>query len=283
MKFSLPLPKMLAAIAVSALVACSPAETSANSSSSPAAATNSAPTGEAIASSYEDITSGEAALMPGQHCYEAVTDTLDAAIRLTVAADGQVTGNSVATISDDANNYYTSYSQELAGTLSGSELALEVTTQIENDVQTTQETWILEGERLDYNDRTFRIVECEAVKDRFTDLTGAESEDPQSAPTYANTQRVEFAPGTSSTVVSNAVVRGDRDLYVLKAQESQVMVLSITAVEDNAVFDLVSPDGKVLVQEGTEEEMVLPETGDYQVIVGGTRGNASYDLTIAVR
>ena len=283
MNFSLPLPKTLAAIAVSALVACSSAETSANGSSSPTAATNSAPTGDAIATSYEDLTRGEAALMPGQHCYEAVTDTLDAVIRLTAAADGQVTGNSVATISDDVNNYYTSYSQKLEGTLSGSELALEVTTKIEYDVQTTQETWILEGESLDYKDKTFRIVECEAVNDRFTDLTGAESEDRQSATAYANTQRVQFAPGTSSAVVSNAVVRGDRDLYVLKAQSGQTMRLSITAVEDNAAFELVSPDGNVLVQEGTEEEVVLSETGDYQVVVGGTRGNASYDLTIAVR
>ncbi len=281
MKFSLPLPKTIAAIAVSALVACSSAETSASSSSSPTAATPASP-GEAIASSYEDITSGEVALMPGQHCYEAVTDTLDAGVRLTVAADGQVTGDSVGIISDDANSYYTSYSQELAGNLVGSELALEVTTKIENDVQTTQETWVLEGERLDYLDRTFRIVDCGEVVDLFIDPTENLVDD-EAAPTYANTQRLQLAPGTSSTVVSNAVVRGDRDLYVLKAQAGQTMILSITAVEDNAAFDLVSPDGKMLVQEGTDEETVLPETGDYQVIVGGTRGNASYDLTIAVR
>lgn len=278
MRFSFTLLNAIAAIAVSTLLACS-------SSTSEATAPNSSKSSPPVAnaSKSEDFVSPDAALLPGQHCYELVTDTLDAAIRLTVAADGQVTGNGVATISDDANSYYTSYSQDLAGNLSGSELALEVTTQIENDVQTTQETWILEGERLDYDDRTFRIVECETVNDRFTELTGGESEAPQSAPTYANTQRVAFAPGTSGAVMSSAVVRGDRDLYLLKAQEGQVMELFITAIEDNAAFQLVSPTGTVLVQEGTEEEVALPETGDYQVIVGGTRGNASYDLAVTVR
>jgi len=46
---------------------------------------------------------------------------------------------------------------------------------------------------------------------------------------------------------------------------------------------VVAPNGKVLAQASTEQEVRLPTAGDYQVIVGGTRGNASYDLTIAIR
>ncbi|MEL7356158.1 MAG: hypothetical protein AAFN40_06320 [Cyanobacteria bacterium J06560_6] len=96
------------------------------------------------------------------------------------------------------------------------------------------------------------------------------------------TQQVSFAPGESGTVVSDAVVRGDRNVYVLIAQGGQQMDLSMMSLEDNAVFDVVDPSGFILGTELTQEKIPLPYTGEYQVIVGGTRGNASYDLAIAI-
>ncbi len=223
------------------------------------------------------------ALAPGSKCYETTTDTLTAAVRLTIASDGTVTGDGLATVHDEPNSYYTSYRQVLAGTLSGDQLALEITTWIEYDQQETEATWTVTPDGLADGRNTFSTVVCEALQERFTAPTGVEGTDLLAYATNVNTQRVQFAPGSSETVVSNGVVRGDRDVYLLGASGGQVMTLSISALEDNAAFDVVGPSGWALVVEGTNEEVLLPHTGDYQVIVGGTRGNASYDLSIAIR
>ena len=61
------------------------------------------------------------------------------------------------------------------------------------------------------------------------------------------------------------------------------MDVSITALENNAVFDVISPSGYILSLEAVSETVFLPHTGDYQVIVGGTRGNATYELTIGIQ
>jgi len=270
----------MAAIAVLSLAACSSAVPTVTVSISANPSTSAANPAHKVEAKVTAVASTKAALDPGEYCYEAKTDSLDAIIRLTIAANGQVTGDGSATIQDEANSYYSSYTQVLSGSLNGDELALDVGTQIEGDVQNANETWTLDGDRLTIGRETFSLVECD---DRFADTTGTEAEDLEPATTNGTRKRVEFAPGTSSTVVSHAVLRGDRDVYLLGAAAGQVMVLSITALENNAVFDVVAPNGKVLAQASTEQEVRLPTAGDYQVIVGGTRGNASYDLTIAIR
>lgn len=97
------------------------------------------------------------------------------------------------------------------------------------------------------------------------------------------TRRINFARGRSSTVVENAVVRGGRDVYLLNAKARQKMTLSITSLERNAVFDITGPNGKILGQDTTRWSGALPATGNYKIIVGGTRGNASYKLRVAIR
>jgi hypothetical protein len=97
------------------------------------------------------------------------------------------------------------------------------------------------------------------------------------------TQRIQFARGASSAVVESGVVRGTRDVYLLGASKGQKMTLNITSVEKNAVFDIQAPNGQLLRQEGTSWSGVLPATGDYKIIVGGTRGNASYRMQVTIR
>jgi hypothetical protein len=95
-------------------------------------------------------------------------------------------------------------------------------------------------------------------------------------------KRIQFKPGTNSALVTNAVVRGDRDIYLLKANKGQRLHGLITSAENNAVIDVLAPSGKVMRQEVTKVDILLPSTGDFQVIVGGTRGNASYRLNIGI-
>jgi hypothetical protein len=102
-------------------------------------------------------------------------------------------------------------------------------------------------------------------------------------------RRVRFARGASSAVVEGAVARGDRDRYLVHARAGQRLQLSITSLEDNAVFQLRSPGARRFLRGVGEMDDakrwsgVLPATGDYEVVVGGTRGNASYRLAVAVR
>ena len=102
------------------------------------------------------------------------------------------------------------------------------------------------------------------------------------------TKRVRFARGKSSVTLSNSVIRGDRDTYILGAKSGQKMTVRITAVEKNAVFQIERPDGSNLegageMDDATSISTTLPNGGDYRIVVGGTRGNASYRLTISIR
>jgi hypothetical protein len=98
----------------------------------------------------------------------------------------------------------------------------------------------------------------------------------------SRTRRIRFEPGTDSAVLENSVVRGTRDTYILRANRRQRITVNITSEEDNAVFDIKAPNGRTLSQESTDYTGVLPITGDYRIVVGGTRGNATYTMTVTI-
>jgi hypothetical protein len=102
------------------------------------------------------------------------------------------------------------------------------------------------------------------------------------------TKRIKFARGRTSATVSGTVIRGDRDTYLLGANGGQTMSVRITSLENNAVFQIEAPDGSFLSGAGETDDARrwsgrLPEKGDYKIIVGGTRGNASYKVTVSIR
>ena len=102
------------------------------------------------------------------------------------------------------------------------------------------------------------------------------------------TKRIKFAKGKHAATVSYSVVRGDRDTYLLGAGSGQTMTVKITSLENNAVFQIENPDGEFLDGAGDGEDSMtwsgtLPDNGDYKIIVGGTRGNASYKLTVSIK
>lgn len=98
------------------------------------------------------------------------------------------------------------------------------------------------------------------------------------------TRRVRFARGRTTTVIKDAVIRATRDRYVLRARAGQTLIVHITSLEDNAVFDVYAPGGRrTLAQEATDWEGELPRTGNYVISVGPTRGNASYTLEVTIR
>jgi hypothetical protein len=102
------------------------------------------------------------------------------------------------------------------------------------------------------------------------------------------TKRVKFPRGKSSATVSGAVLRGGLDTYIVGAKSGQMMYTKIASLENNAVFSIKGPDGEYLQDVGEEDDRMdaasdLPYDGDYKIIVGGTRGNASYKLTVSIK
>jgi hypothetical protein len=108
------------------------------------------------------------------------------------------------------------------------------------------------------------------------------------APALAQTP-IRFARGASSAVIEGSVLRGERATYSLAARAGQTMTLRIASPEENAVFQLHGPGaGQPLpgAAEGDDARSWqgrLPADGTYLIVVGATRGNASYRLEVAVR
>lgn len=94
---------------------------------------------------------------------------------------------------------------------------------------------------------------------------------------------VKFGKGNSSASYSNSVIRGDRDTYILGAGAGQFMTVSIISREDNASFEIVAPNGENLVDDDTNWTGELPRDGNYKIIVGSGRGNATYTVKFLVK
>lgn len=102
-------------------------------------------------------------------------------------------------------------------------------------------------------------------------------------------QPIRFAPGASSADIDGAVVRGEVARYTLNARQGQTMHLAITALEDNAVFQLYPPGADAAALPGAAEgddatrwSGRLPRSGDYRIVVGASRGNATYRLSVRI-
>ena len=100
-------------------------------------------------------------------------------------------------------------------------------------------------------------------------------------------KRIKFPKGFSGVTLKGGVIRGDRDVYLLKAGKGQTMKVTITSTENNAVFQIYAPNTRALKgADETDDAMKwkgkLPLAGDYQIVVGGTRGNASYSIIVEV-
>ncbi|MEM8502481.1 MAG: hypothetical protein AAF716_04945 [Cyanobacteria bacterium P01_D01_bin.1] len=222
-------------------------------------------------------------LEPGRYCYSANTDFETTYVRLSIDSADRVTGDVQSTIHNDESSYYTSYVQAIDGTIDGSNLNLDVATWIEYDQQNRQETWRVSDDALKTDSTTLEKEKCTVVSKVFQNEDGLEAADLIENANQVKTTQVFFDFGKRSTTVSDAVVKGDRDVYLINAQGGEKMTLSISALEDNAVFDVISPSNMILGTELKQTEIFLPHTGEYKIVVGGTRGNATYDLEIGVQ
>ncbi|MEB3282928.1 MAG: hypothetical protein VKK42_28810 [Lyngbya sp.] len=192
------------------------------------------------------------------YCFSLENENISSVARIYIEKGNKVTGNVNGAIHNEEEGYYTSYFQTINGTRKGNNLKLNITTKIELDIQKTQENWRLEGDSLNTGREVYQSVPCRV-------------------------SQVRFSRGADSTTLENSVVRGSRDVYLLEARGGQKMDVNISSLEKNAVFEVIAPNGEIINSETTRTSLTLPATGRYEIIVGGTRGNASYKLNVKIR
>jgi hypothetical protein len=110
-----------------------------------------------------------------------------------------------------------------------------------------------------------------------------------------------FATGSTRGSVGGHVVRGTSDLYSVQAPAGQTMTVTLTAPDDNAVFQIWEPEttiarnadgvlefkGTVLHGAGENQDATrwsgrLPRAGTYVIAISSTRGNARYSMDIKI-
>jgi hypothetical protein len=88
---------------------------------------------------------------------------------------------------------------------------------------------------------------------------------------------------------SGSVIRGERARHPVKAKAGQTLDVSITSDESNAVFQVYSSGEKVTLpgagemDDATKWSGKIPTDGEYVIVVGPTRGNATYKLTYSLK
>ncbi len=101
-------------------------------------------------------------------------------------------------------------------------------------------------------------------------------------------KRIKFKKGESSATIEGGVIWGERDTYLVGANKNQTMIVTIMSIEDNAVFQIVDREtgyyleGAGELDDAKRWEGTLPSKGDYEIVVGGTRGNATYTLKVFI-
>jgi len=78
------------------------------------------------------------------------------------------------------------------------------------------------------------------------------------------------------------VVLGTRNIHRFEADQGQLAAMSISSLEDNAEFAVYGPGGEAIRRNETSTDIHLPLTGEYMIVVGPSRGNATYTLSLGI-
>ncbi|KPL73528.1 hypothetical protein ADM99_03480 [Leptolinea tardivitalis] len=103
----------------------------------------------------------------------------------------------------------------------------------------------------------------------------------------AKDQVIRSDAGLINQEIKGSVIRGERDRYSLQMVTGENFEVLVTSSEGNAVFTIIGPDNNPLP--GTEEGKdtnnwsgSIKKEGTYAILVGPTRGNATYTLKVSI-
>ena len=98
-------------------------------------------------------------------------------------------------------------------------------------------------------------------------------------------QVIRFDTAPMNVDLNGTVISGERDRYRFSVMAGEILDVIITSAEANAVFTILGPDNNPLP--GTEEgkdtnnwSVPVSAEGTYAILVGPTRGNATYTLSV---
>jgi len=92
-----------------------------------------------------------------------------------------------------------------------------------------------------------------------------------------------------SKTLSGSVVRGETARHTLNAKAGQTLDVKVTSDENNAVFQIYLPGEKATLPGAGETDDAMkwsgkvPNDGEYTIVVGPTRGSATYKLTYSLK
>jgi hypothetical protein len=105
--------------------------------------------------------------------------------------------------------------------------------------------------------------------------------------TSADTQRIEFEPGTDNATRDGTLSPGQTERWLLDARAGQTMAITIDSADNNTVFAVRDPAWNLLaLVTATEAESntfwtgILPADGDYTVEVVSSDGQAYYQMKV---
>ncbi|MEZ4682827.1 MAG: LysM peptidoglycan-binding domain-containing protein [Caldilineaceae bacterium] len=110
---------------------------------------------------------------------------------------------------------------------------------------------------------------------------------PTPEPNLDATERINFAPGTTSATVNGTVTDPAHRRYLVRAQAGQTMNVTLTSAQPTTSFSVVGVSGgqtlKGLGDGGNSWSGVLPQTQDYLIeIVTLEFSSTSYTLTVEI-
>jgi hypothetical protein len=130
----------------------------------------------------------------------------------------------------------------------------------------------------------------------FLSFTAVSAAEPIPSP-----KPIFFATGSSSGTVGGHVLRGERALYSVKVPAGATLIVTLTAPDDNAVFQIYEPGttigrdndgllefhGKALHgadegEDATRWSGRLKRSGVYLIVIGSTRGNAKFSVDVKI-
>ena len=232
------------------------------------------------------------ALAPGTYCYEARIGPQDYDVRtqsksvdaqININADNSVTGRYSGYANNPEESYQVAYDGYTRGTLNAvGDLELNVITHIENSLQSNFETWKISQDTLLIPPDHLTKVNCS--RELGLEVTNNfQLSDVNPNAYQVGRTPVYFDEGKSSKTVSGSMIEGYYMTYIVGAQRGQQLSLKFADPRQSSRFNLVTPSQNLIGRDLSFANITLPETGDYQIIVGSEQmGKNPFDLEIVI-
>lgn len=95
--------------------------------------------------------------------------------------------------------------------------------------------------------------------------------------------RISFPPGGNTATIEASLPAESWHTYTLAASADQELYAYVESVDGGSVgMELYAPDGTELFESGDEGSAVLPEDGDYRLVVGTAGAEAAFVLDVAI-